>query len=45
MARPMPVVLTAVAVLFALSFACGEATPVPVDTVESRPTGDSCSDC
>ena len=38
MARPMPVVLTVVAALFALSLACGEATPVPVDTVEPRPT-------
>ena len=38
MARPMPVVLTVVAALFALSLACDEATPVSVDTVESRPT-------
>ena len=45
MAWPMPVVLTVVAALFELSLACGEATPVPVDTVESRPTEISCSHC
>ena len=37
-ARPAAIVVLAVAALFALSLACDEATPVPVDTVEPRPT-------